>query len=115
MFAGEDFTSPPPPQERTLIPYLEVYLSAPVPYFARKQNPKYEVIKSFSSLRVRICIFRRVDKSLVHHTSFSGAPRRAFQQPVYNKCKVSWLRVLARPLQAVHNGFLSETLSCALS
>ena len=51
----------------------------------------------------------------IHHTSFSGAPRGAFQQPVYNKCKVLWLRVLARPLQAVHNGFLSETLSCALS
>ena len=49
------------------------------------------------------------------HTSFSGAPRGAFQQPVYNKCKVPWLRVLARPLQAVHNGFLSETLGCALS
>ena len=31
------------------------------------------------------------------HT-FSGAPRGAFQQPVYNKCKVRWLRVLARPL-----------------
>ena len=39
----------------------------------------------------------------VHH--FSGAPRGAFQQPVYNKCKVRWLRVLARPLQAVHNVF----------
>ena len=50
---------------------------------------------------------------IMHH--FSGAPRGAFQQPVYNKCKVPWLRVLARPLQAVHNGFLSETLSCALS
>ena len=49
----------------------------------------------------------------IHH--FSGAPRRAFQQPVYNKYKVRWLRVLARPLQAVHNVFLSETLSCALS
>ena len=49
------------------------------------------------------------------HTSFSGAPRGAFQQPVYNKCKVPWLKVLARPLQAVHNGFLSETLGCALS
>ena len=49
------------------------------------------------------------------HTSFSGAPLGAFQQPVYNKCKVPWLRVLARLLQAVHNGFLSETLSCALS
>ena len=48
------------------------------------------------------------------HTSFSGAPRGAFQQPVYNKCKFRWLRVLARPLQAVHNVFLSETLSCAL-
>ena len=24
----------------------------------------------------------------IHHTSFSGAPRGAFQQPVYNKCKV---------------------------
>ena len=50
---------------------------------------------------------------IIHH--FSGAPRGAFQQPVYNKCKVRWLRVLARPLQAVHNVFLSETLSCALS
>ena len=49
----------------------------------------------------------------VHH--FSGAPRGAFQQPDYNKCKVRWLRVLARPLQAVHNVFMSETLSCALS
>ena len=49
----------------------------------------------------------------IHH--FSGAPRGAFQQPVYNKCKVRWLRVLARSLQAVHNVFLSETLSCALS
>ena len=45
----------------------------------------------------------------------SGAPRGTFQQPVYNKCKVRWLRVLARPLQAVYNGFLSETLNCALS
>ena len=35
---------------------------------------------------------------IIHHTSFSGAPRGAFQQPVYNKCKVRWLRVLARPL-----------------
>ena len=43
--------------------------------------------------------------SYIHHTSFSGAPRGAFQQPVYNKCKVRWLRVLARPLQAVHNVF----------
>ena len=50
---------------------------------------------------------------IIHH--FSGAPRGAFQQPVYNKYKVRWLRVLARPLQAVHNVFLSETLSCALS
>ena len=49
------------------------------------------------------------------HTSFSGAPCGAFQQPIYNKCKVLWLRVLARPLLAVHNGFLSETLGCALS
>ena len=49
---------------------------------------------------------------IIHH--FSGAPRGAFQQPVYNKCKVRWLRVLAIPLQAVHNVFLSETLSCAL-
>ena len=40
---------------------------------------------------------------IIHH--FSGAPRGAFQQPVYNKCKVRWLRVLARPLQAVHNVF----------
>ena len=39
------------------------------------------------------------------HTSFSGAPRGAFQQPVYNKCKVRWSRVLARPLQAVYNVF----------
>ena len=39
----------------------------------------------------------------IHH--FSGAPRGAFQQPVYNKCKVRWLRVLARPLQAVHKVF----------
>ena len=30
--------------------------------------------------------------------SFSGAPCGAFQQPVYNKCKVRKLRVLARPL-----------------
>ena len=51
--------------------------------------------------------------SYIHN--FSGAPRGAFQQPVYNKCKVRGLRVLARPLQAVHNVFLSETLSCALS
>ena len=52
--------------------------------------------------------------SYIHH--FSGAPRRAFQQPVYNKCKVRWLRVFASSLQAVHNVFfLSETLSCALS
>ena len=63
-------------------------------------------------------IFKGVPKNT--HTpgntsSFSGAPRGAFQQPVYNKCKVPWLRVLARPLQAVHNGFLSETLGCALS
>ena len=50
---------------------------------------------------------------IIHH--FSGAPRGAFQQPAYNKCKVRWLRVSARPLQAVHNAFLSETLSCALS
>ena len=50
-----------------------------------------------------------------HHTSFSGAPCGAFQQPVYHKCKVPWLWVSARPLQAVHNGFLSETLSYALS
>ena len=50
---------------------------------------------------------------IIHH--FSGAPRGAFQQPVYNKYKVRWLRVLARPLQAVHNVFLSETLSCARS
>ena len=49
---------------------------------------------------------------IIHH--FSGAPRGAFQQPVYNKYKVRWLRVLARPLQAVHNVFLPETLSCAL-
>ena len=49
---------------------------------------------------------------IIHH--FSGAPRGAFQQPIYNKCKVRWLRVVARPLQAVHNVFLSETLSCAL-
>ena len=41
--------------------------------------------------------------SYIHH--FSGAPRGAFQQPVYNKYKVRWLRVLARPLQAVHNGY----------
>ena len=47
---------------------------------------------------------------IIHH--FSGAPRGAFQQPVYNKCKVRWLRVLARPLQAVHNVFLSETKLC---
>ena len=39
----------------------------------------------------------------IHH--FSGAPHGAFQQPVFNKCKVPWLRVLARPLQAVHNVF----------
>ena len=51
----------------------------------------------------------------IYHTSFSGAPRGAFQQPVYNKCNVPWLRVLARPLQAVHNVFLSETLGCVLS
>ena len=54
-----------------------------------------------------------LDSYIIHH--FSGAPCGAFQQPVYNKCKVRWLRVLARPLQAVHNVFLSETLSCALS
>ena len=54
-----------------------------------------------------------IHTSYIHH--FSGAPRGAFQQPVYNKCKVWWLRVLARPLQAVHHVFLSETLSCALS
>ena len=41
--------------------------------------------------------------SYIHH--FSGAPRGAFQQPVYSKYKVRWLRVLARPLQAVHNVF----------
>ena len=40
---------------------------------------------------------------IIHH--FSGAPRGAFQQPVYNKCKVRWLRVLARPLQAVQVGY----------
>ena len=57
---------------------------------------------------------RQADRHIMHH--FSGAPRGAFQQPVYNKCKVRWLRVLARPLQAVQNvSFLSETLSCALS
>ena len=35
----------------------------------------------------------------------SGAPRGAFQQPVNNKHKVRWLRILARPLAAVHNDF----------
>ena len=55
------------------------------------------------------------ERCIMQITSFSGAPRGAFQQPVYNKCKVPWLRVLARPLQAVHNGFLSEILGCALS
>ena len=61
-------------------------------------------------------LFIRMAISLTYiHHHFSGAPRGAFQQPVYNKCKVRWLRVLARPLKAVHNVFLSETLSCALS
>ena len=46
-----------------------------------------------------------VKKRRYIHTSFSGAPRGAFQQPVYNKCKVRWLRVSARPLQAVHKVF----------
>ena len=51
-------------------------------------------------------IFRPMRNALtLHHTSFSGAPRGAFKQPVYNKYKVRWLKVLARPLQAVHNGF----------
>ena len=64
-----------------------------------------EKVTDISDIKIAIYI--------IHH--FSGAPRGAFQQPVYNKCKVRWLRVLARPLQAVHNVFLSETLSCALS
>ena len=38
----------------------------------------------------------------IHHTyihHFSGAPRGAFQQPVYSKWNVRWLRVLvSRPL-----------------
>ena len=33
--------------------------------------------------------------------SISGAPRGAFQQPVDNL----WLKVLARPLSAVHSNF----------
>ena len=41
--------------------------------------------------------------------TFPGAPPGAFQQPVYNKFKVRWLRILARPLKAVHSGYLSET------
>ena len=53
-----------------------------------------------------------INFTITIHTSFSAAPRGAFQQPVYNKCKVRWLRVSARPLQAVHNG---ETLSFDLS
>ena len=69
----------------------DVYAQCTVPRFCSNYNTSY----------------------IIHH--FSGAPRGAFQQPVYNKYKVRWLRVLARPLQAVHNVFLSETLSCALS
>ena len=64
-------------------------------------------------LRSTMTTDRPSDLSIIDH--FSGAPRGAFQQPVYNKCKVRWLRVLARPLQAVHNVFLSETSSRALS
>ena len=82
------------------------------------QDSLFLILKK-SSVERLTCIFRimkdggrnkddECDEVLKHtyiHTSFSDAPRRAFQQPVYNKCKVRWLRVLARPLQAVHNVF----------
>ena len=70
---------------------------------------------SFLSISISYIVYCQLDQganfvlqkaqydAAVHH--FSGAPRGAFQQPVYNKCKVRWLRVLARPLQAVHNVF----------
>ena len=75
----------------------------------------YSRVGAYSNSKLANILFTRElsRRTSLHH--FSGAPRGAFQQPVYNKCKVRWLRVLARPLQAVHNVFLSETLSCALS
>ena len=75
-------------------------------------QPRYEIFSKYRMTSMNF-LFAQFTSYIIHH--FSGAPRGAFQQPVYNKYKVRWLRVLARPLQAVHIVFLSETLSCALS
>ena len=56
----------------------------------------------------------RTQKFFYPTSSFRCSPR-GFSATCYNKYKVRWLRVLARPLQVVHNVFLSESLSCALS
>ena len=49
----------------------------------------------------------------IHH--FQVLPAGLFSSLFTTNARFEWLRVLARPLQVVQNGFLSETLSCALS
>ena len=49
----------------------------------------------------------------IHH--FQVLSTRLFSNLFITNARFEWLRVLARPLQAVQNGFLSETLSCDLS
>ena len=44
------------------------------------------------------------------HTSFQVLPAGLFSNLFTYECKVRWLRVLARPLQAVHNGFLATLI-----
>ena len=66
------------------------------------------------SVLAYFCDTKNKHTAIYIHT-FLGAPRGAFRQPIYSKCKLRWLKVLVKQLQAVHNVFLSETLSCALS
>ena len=53
-----------------------------------------------------LCALRRI-LGLRQYTvqSITGAPRGAFHQSVYDKYMAQCLRVLARPLTAVHNDF----------
>ena len=53
---------------------------------------------TFSSFRVGAYSRWAYNRINTVRTYIFSAPRRAFQQPVYNKCKVRRLRVLARPL-----------------
>ena len=48
--------------------------------------------------QVCIILLLMVASILIYIHTFSAAPCGAFQQPVYNKIKVLWLRVLAGPL-----------------